>query len=160
MSSCPCGSGAEFENCCGPLLGGAPAATPEALMRSRYTAFVRKDLDHIEATQTQDPEEEAFDRKGAEEMANTVTWTGLQILSTGGADTDDTGTVEFAARFKQGGQVQLHHELASFRRQDGRWIYVDGIINPKSEPRKAAKVGRNDPCPCGSGKKYKKCCGA
>ena len=26
--------------------------------------------------------------------------------------------------------------------------------------RKDEKVGRNDPCPCGSGKKYKKCCGA
>ena len=31
---------------------------------------------------------------------------------------------------------------------------------PEPAKRKAAKVGRNDPCPCGSGKKYKKCCGA
>jgi preprotein translocase subunit SecA len=31
---------------------------------------------------------------------------------------------------------------------------------PGAKPGKAGKVGRNDPCPCGSGKKYKKCCGA
>ena len=32
---------------------------------------------------------------------------------------------------------------------------------PKSTaPAKSTKVGRNDACPCGSGKKYKKCCGA
>ncbi len=32
---------------------------------------------------------------------------------------------------------------------------------PKTEPIKVkAEPGRNDPCPCGSGKKYKKCCGA
>ena len=31
---------------------------------------------------------------------------------------------------------------------------------PATVRRTAEKVGRNDPCPCGSGKKYKKCCGA
>ena len=30
---------------------------------------------------------------------------------------------------------------------------------PKKQPRKVTKIGRNDPCPCGSGKKYKNCCG-
>ena len=52
------------------------------------------------------------------------------------------------------------HELASFRREEGRWVYVDGDMNPKGPPRQVAKVGRNEPCPCGSGKKYKKCCAA
>jgi SEC-C motif-containing protein len=70
------------------------------------------------------------------------------------------GTVEFVARYRQGGKVFAHHEQASFRKADGRWLYVDGTINPKPAQRFAAKVGRNDPCPCGSGQKYKKCCGA
>ncbi len=160
MALCPCGSGADFETCCALLFGGAPAPSPEALMRSRYTAFVRNELDHIEASQVPDPEDD-FDRAAAEEMATSVTWTGLDILSTsGGGETDETGTVEFAAHYKQGGTAQIHHELANFRREDGRWLYVDGVINPKSPPRRVEKVRRNDLCPCGSGKKYKKCCGA
>ena len=68
--------------------------------------------------------------------------------------------MEFVASFKQDGQDYVHHELASFRKVDGRWAYVDGILDPKTGPVKVEKVGRNDPCPCGSGKKFKKCCGA
>ena len=30
---------------------------------------------------------------------------------------------------------------------------------PKKKPKRVSKIGRNDPCPCGSGKKYKQCCG-
>lgn len=159
MSSCPCGSGADFETCCGPLLGGAPAPNPEALMRSRYTAFVKGDIDYMERSQAPD-DEEPFDRAGIEEMARSVTWTGLEILATsGGGEADATGTVEFAAHYKRNGTAQIHHERGNFRRADGRWLYVDGVISPKGPPRQVVKVGRNDPCPCGSGKKYKKCCG-
>ena len=32
-------------------------------------------------------------------------------------------------------------------------------IIEKKKPKRTKKVGRNDPCPCGSGKKYKQCCG-
>ena len=160
MGQCPCGSGREYEACCGPIIGGAEAPTAEAVMRSRFSAYVRGEIDHIERTHAKAANED-FDRKEAEEMANAVTWTGLTILSTsGGKQGDDTGTVEFAAQFKQGGKQMVHHELAYFTREDGRWVYLDGTINPKSEPRRVEKVGRNEPCPCGSGKKYKKCCGA
>jgi uncharacterized protein YecA (UPF0149 family) len=31
-------------------------------------------------------------------------------------------------------------------------------INNKTQRREMGKIGRNDPCPCGSGKKFKKCC--
>jgi uncharacterized protein len=34
-----------------------------------------------------------------------------------------------------------------------------GSASSREPKGNAAKVGRNDPCPCGSGKKYKKCCG-
>jgi SEC-C motif domain protein len=56
------------------------------------------------------------------------------------------------------GKRHIHHETGRFARQDGQWYYVDGIMGVR--PRTAPKVGRNDPCPCGSGKKYKKCHGA
>jgi SEC-C motif-containing protein len=68
--------------------------------------------------------------------------------------------VRFAAQYRQDGVRLVHHERSTFRREDGQWVYVDGEVDPKSPPRQVAKVGRNDPCPCGSGKKYKKCCGA
>lgn len=160
MDRCPCGSGRGFEDCCGPILGGAPAPTAEALMRSRYTAYVRDQVDHIERTHASSANED-FDRAATEELAHSVDWLGLDILSTSdGLESDETGTVEFAVRYRQNREMTVHHELSYFGREDGRWVYVDGTINPKGPPRRVEKVGRNDPCPCGSGKKYKKCCGA
>lgn len=157
---CPCGSGSTLELCCGPILAGAPAPTAEALMRSRYSAFVLGDLDHVERTHA--PEARAgFDRPDMEKTTRAVEWLGLTIAGTsdGGPD-DETGTVEFFARFSENGQPNVHHERSTFRREEGRWVYVDGEFNPKGTPHRVMKVGRNDPCPCGSGKKYKKCCGA
>ena len=129
-------------------------------MRSRFAAFVQGDLDYIERTHAKEVRDD-FNRSAAESTAKSVEWVSLEIRDTfdGGAD-DDTGTVEFAARFKKDGALQVHHERSNFRREEGRWVYVDGKMNPKGKPRRVEKVGRNEPCPCGSGKKYKKCCGA
>lgn len=129
-------------------------------MRSRYSAFVEGNIDYIEATHASDVRDD-FNRSAAEDMAASVQWMGLEIHETGGGGAeDDAGTVEFAASFKKDGELQVHHEQSMFRREDGRWVYVDGNMNPKSKPVTVVKVGRNDPCTCGSGKKYKKCCGA
>jgi len=127
-------------------------------MRSRYTAFVRGEIDYILATTA--PETE-MDRSETERWSRNSEWLGLRILETndGGPD-DDEGTVEFIARFRLADKERSHHELASFRRENGRWVFVDGV-NPRPTLRRTEpKIGRNDPCPCGSGKKYKKCCGA
>jgi len=159
MSECPCGSGAGFDACCGPVIDGEPARTAEALMRSRYTAYVLGDLDHIENTHAEDVRD-AFNRSSAESTARSVEWVGLDIRGgEDGGEDDDTGTVEFAARFRKDGDLQVHHEISNFRREQGRWVYVDGKMNPKGKPRSVDKVGRNEPCPCGSGRKFKKCCG-
>lgn len=157
MQPCPCGSGVGLSACCGPVVAGAPARTAEALMRSRYTAYVQGGFDHLERTHA--PETRAsFDRAAAEAAAPSIEWTGLEIHATGaGGETDDTGTVEFSAHFRQHGQPGVLREISSFRREFGQWVYVDGLMGPAS--RRPAKVGRNDPCPCGSGKKFKKCCG-
>ncbi|MEI6558310.1 MAG: YchJ family protein [Rhodospirillaceae bacterium] len=158
-TDCPCGSGRTLEACCAPYLGGtAPAPTAEALMRSRYSAFATGNIDYIE--QTLLPETRAdFDRKHITEWAGNSTWLGLEVRSTeaGGPD-DQEGRVEFVARFALSGHQHAHHEQSRFVRRDGRWWYVDGdIVTPR--PRTVVKIGRNDPCSCGSGKKYKKCCG-
>jgi SEC-C motif domain protein len=160
MTECPCSSGADLDKCCGPIIAGdVPAPTAEALMRSRFTAFARGNLDHVERTLCRE-ERETFDPAGAADMAK-VEWTKLEILgTTDGAEGDNKGMVTFAAHFRQDGKRLVHHERSSFRREDGLWVYVDGDINPKDPPRLVEKVGRNEPCPCGSGKKFKKCCTA
>jgi SEC-C motif-containing protein len=150
-----------FEACCGPVIAGAPAATAEALMRSRYSAYAKRSYEHLERSlgtaQRKDyvPEE-------AKRWAESSEWLGLTILRTekGGPD-DAEGLVEFSARFRAEGKDYEHVETALFGREDGRWVYA-GQVPPKGQTvrRETPKVGRNDPCPCGSGRKYKKCCGA
>lgn len=157
---CPCHSEKDFTVCCGPILDGtAKAKTAEALMRSRYTAHVMGNFDHIANTHA--PEvKDTFNKSAAKAQAKNTEWVGLEIRETtdGGPD-DEVGTVTFAARFKENGEFNVHRERGTFRREKGDWVYVDGKINPQIEPRRVEKIGRNDPCPCGSGKKYKKCCG-
>ncbi len=159
MTQCPCGSGKALDACCGPILDGGPAATPEALMRSRYSAYVLCNVDHLERSLAPEARTD-HDRKAAESWAKSVTWQGLNILSTSGGKGDDqTGVVEFECHFKENGIERVHHEVSNFRREDGGWFYVDGKVINRPVVRSAPKVGRNDPCPCGSGKKYKQCCG-
>lgn len=158
-TDCPCGSGQTLDACCGPILAGTPAPTAEALMRSRYTAFAVGNVDHVANTNAAELHA-SFDRANAEEMSRDVKWIRLEVVDvSGGRAEDETGRVEFRAFFKRLGQDLVHHEAASFRREDGRWVYAESQMNPKGSPRRVVHVGRNDPCPCGSGKKYKKCCG-
>ncbi|MEI8393642.1 MAG: YchJ family protein [Rhodospirillaceae bacterium] len=159
MSVCPCGSDRSFDTCCGPCLEGtAVAPTAEALMRSRYSAFVKGNVDYLEQTLLPESRDD-FDRAQATQWAENSQWNALEILSTERGGPDDTdGVVEFIARFRMNEREHAHHETSTFTRRDGRWWYVDGKVGQK--PRTVVKIGRNDPCSCDSGKKYKKCCGA
>lgn len=164
MTHCPCGSGKTYDDCCGPVIAGAPAATAEALMRSRYSAYALGEVDHILATYRPEAAQ-GVDRKSTEKWSRESTWLGLTVVATerGGPD-DDEGVVEFKARFRQGadGPEQVHHELARFvrRPRDRRWLYADGKVLGPPPVRREERPGRNDPCTCGSGTKYKKCHGA
>ena len=162
---CPCGKGEPFATCCGPILDGAPAPTAEALMRSRYTAYATGNVEHVVVTH--DPAtRDKVDRDGIAAWSSQSKWHGLEILATeAGGEGDSTGVVEFVARFELGGAVQAHRERSTFAKKDEgagpRWFYVDGdTVRARPVQRDAAKVGRNEPCPCGSGKKYKKCHGS
>lgn len=157
MSSCPCGSGRGIETCCGPLIDGAAAPTPEALMRSRYTAFTLGNVQYLEDTLAPEARED-YDRAETETWVKESKWQGLEVR--GSQEEGDEGEVEFVAKYSFRGKHFAHHEAGRFRKNEGRWVYVDGVMNPRPQQRVVAKVGRNDPCPCGSGKKYKKCCGA
>ena len=150
MPPCPCGSGEPFESCCGPLLGGEPAPTAERLMRSRYTAYTRGDAGYLSATWAPETRPKALD------LADGPEWLGLAILRAAGGAGDEAGTVEFRARYRAGGREEVLHETSRFRRDQGRWVYVDGQLH---DPPAPTRVGRNALCPCGSGRKYKRCCG-
>ena len=77
-----------------------------------------------------------------------------------GGPEDEEGQVEFVAVFDERGRRQEHHELATFRKTDGAWYFESGRApTPQQVVRASPKIGRNEPCPCGSGKKLKKCCG-
>ena len=124
-------------------------------MRARYSAFVVGNEDFLQHSW----HASTRPQRVLEKDADKTQWSGLKIIDCvkGGAG-DSEGTVEFIARFtihKQAGQL---HEVSSFTFEDDRWLYVDGE-NKKGETVRSEKVGRNEPCPCGSGKKYKKCCG-
>ncbi len=159
--SCPCGSDLRFADCCEPLLQyRRPATTAEALMRSRYCAYVLADIDYLE--ETLEPDERAtHDRESTRRWAEQADWLGLEVIGcSGGGEEDDKGVVEFIASYRQNGRILRHHEVSSFVRRDGRWYFVEGeLIPPATRARNHPKVGRNAPCPCGSGLKYKRCCG-
>ncbi|MEW6079572.1 MAG: YchJ family protein [Thermodesulfobacteriota bacterium] len=162
MSECPCGSKQPYSQCCEPLHKGAPALTAEQLMRSRYSAYVKVELDYLQ--ETIHPQKRAdHNPDSAREWAEQSVWDRLEILeTTGGGQDDQTGEVEFIAHYADAkGRKAMHHERALFEKDNGRWYFKDGnAVTPQTIRRDAPKVGRNDPCPCGSGKKFKKCCGA
>ena len=157
---CPCQSQQEFSNCCEPFIKGRNPETAEQLMRARFSAYSMVNMDYIESTH--DPKtRKDTDMKANRDWAQQTKWLGLEIVKTEKGETDDDwGMVEFKARYKNKEGEHFHHEVSEFNRRQGQWFFTNGkhpeartIINQNP------KVGRNDPCICGSGKKYKKCCG-
>ncbi len=161
MDNCVCGSGKKTDLCCGPFLDGTQnAPTAEALLRSRYSAYVTGRIDYVKKT-THKTAISEFDEDSALAWSRNSKWTGLNIISTEkGTSEDEEGKVEFVASYIQKGKEEHHHERAVFKREGEKWFFLDGeIVGRPPFVRETAKVGRNEPCPCGSGKKFKKCCG-
>ncbi len=161
MSKCPCQSGKPLNDCCEPFIKGkAIPKTAEALMRSRYTAFALQDMDYVE--KTTDPDKLSdFDKEASVKWASQSEWTGLEVKAVEkGGEKDHHGIVEFIAHFKINGIDHQHHEVSEFHQHDGRWYFFDGKLVQAPFVKAEPKIGRNDPCPCGSGKKFKKCCAA
>ena len=129
-------------------------------MRSRYSAYAKRAYGHLEHSLSAEQRAD-FSLEQTREWAEHSEWQGLTILRTEQGGPDDTeGTVEFSAKFRAAGKTHEHVETARFTREEGRWVYA-GMVETKGQTvrREAPKVGRNDPCPCGSGKKFKHCHG-
>ena len=159
--ACPCKSGKTFGECCGPVIAGtAKAETAEARMRARYSSYVTGDVEFLRTSATKDVADD-FDEKMSKAWSASSEWHGLEIIRTerGGAK-DKDGIVEFRALYTANGEFCNHHEVSKFVKESDGWKFADGeLVGEKPEVREEPKIGRNDPCPCGSGKKYKKCCG-
>lgn len=162
MPDCACGHSRPYPDCCGRFIEGSEAPkTPEELMRSRYTAFTQGNVPYVMKTMT-DTALDDFDPVDFKRWINTVKWTGLTVVEAPPVSEEDFfGSVEFVAGYERSdGETFEIHEKSDFEKIGEEWYYVSGET-PKIEPHiREVHVGRNDPCLCGSGKKYKKCCGA
>ena len=149
---CPCGHPRTVGDCCQPIHAGIePAKSAEALMRSRYSAHVVLDVDYL-LRSWRPKNQQPLIREEIEQWARESQWLGLTIHTTkDGRDQQHEGWVEFSASFVAVGEstAQFHREHSYFVRDGKDWFYVDG---------RHAETGRNESCPCGSGKKYKRCC--
>ena len=160
MNQCPCGSEKNYAICCQPIIKGKQSAeTAEQLMRARYSAYVNAEMDFIFES-THPDHRKGYDHEGTKTWAENSEWLGLKIIASSKGNKDDTsGEVEFIARFQEkGGKPQEHHEKGQFAKQNETWYFTEGIM-ARPKPITSNKIGRNDPCTCGSALKYKKCCG-
>jgi len=131
MSKCPCNSSLPYNACCGLYLDdGKAAPSAEALMRSRYTAYTKANIEYIEATMCGEAMSD-YNANEARESAERVTWLGLEVKAVERIDADH-GAVEFVAHFIDRGQLGYIHERSQFQRVDGCWFYTDGeLLNIK-----------------------------
>ena len=152
--NCFCGKTSVFERCCQPIITGKVAAqNAEELMRSRFSAYVIKDYAYILLTYTT----EQRGKLTVSELANSAKgtqWLSLQVLSH--HSEADTAQVEFKAYYQIDQDYYVMHELSDFVRVQKKWLYSTGLIQNDSGE---FSPQRNSQCLCGSGKKFKKCCG-
>ncbi|MDX8408522.1 MAG: YchJ family protein [Mariprofundales bacterium] len=147
-SPCPCGSRKSLAACCGQwLTENIPAPTAEALMRSRYSAYALHQYDYLLKTWHPDTRPKVESLGGT-----TLRWIALEIVqTTQGLAQDPSGTVEFIASYAHPSGGSRLHEHSRFVSEYGRWLYLDGKC-------RTSAILNNDPCPCGSGNKFKRCC--
>lgn len=126
MSLCVCGSGYSSEHCCERFLSRQQLpTTPEELMRSRFVAYTRLDLDYIAETM-KPPASDEFDPVAIRSTSQQLRWTGLKVLQSSQVLTQ--GFVEFIASYIQNGIPGKLHEKSQFRFENGRWYYIDGEL--------------------------------
>ncbi len=149
-SLCPCNSGLLYKECCQPLHHNKSVAeNAEKLMRSRYSAFQLGLIDYLLET-LHPSKRHPGEREALQESISGTKWLGLKIIDH--KEANNLAEVQFAAFYEDDPVGQLH-ERSRFTREAGRWFYHDGLFLPP------IKLGRNESCFCGSGRKFKQCHG-
>lgn len=150
-SLCPCQSEKTYADCCRPFHSGEKLPeTAEQLMRSRYCAYTQVNIDYIVST-TVPSQQKLLDPAAMQAWGEGTHWVGLEIVKHTPNLSKQHAVVEFKAFFETENGQEAHHEHSLFVRIDGRWYFVDPTV-----PLPAQK----QPCICGSGKKFKHCCGS
>jgi SEC-C motif-containing protein len=123
---CLCYSGRKAKGCCGPVLRGQLARTPEALMRSRYSAYAAGALAYLMNTTHPDGPHFQADRAGWETelraFCRAMSFDGLIIHEA--SEEGGLGFVDFTAQLSQDGQDRSFRERSRFVRAGGRWFYL------------------------------------
>lgn len=156
VRTCLCGSNLDYQNCCGLYHSGEKTPlTAEALMRSRFVAYAMHNGDYLKATWDVNKRPAAIDFS-----KDTAQWQRLEIVSVNkGGINDDKGVVEFKAYYVLEGKEGVMNETSRFKKVAQRWFYLDGVVKSIGKTNQTANLGKNALCSCGSGKKFKRCCG-
>ncbi len=154
---CLCGSSMIYLNCCKPFhINQSLPATAQALMRSRYSAYSLQLESYLLSTWDTHTRPSTLNLGDSQQR-----WEKLDIIRCKqGGQNDAKGTVEFNAFFTENNESWLLHERSQFVKIDGQWFYVDGLTRIIPAINGTIASNKNAPCPCGSGKKFKRCCGA
>jgi SEC-C motif domain protein len=154
---CSCGSGLDFSACCEPIITGKrKAATAEQLMCARFTAHVANANEFLHYSYLPSSKHPYVEESDIAPLP----WTRLVIHAHEPDVKPNVSNVEFTAFFKaDNGAEGTLQEKSEFHRINGDWIFARTLRQGPAPVKSAPKVGRNDPCPCGSGKKFKQCCG-
>ena len=147
--SCPCGS-ALYSECCQLLHSGKRTAeTATQLMRSRYSAFAKYQIDYIVKT-TAIGQQQALDVQAIADWSKANQWLELEVVQSNEKIDKNHAQVEFKAHYHDGKQAQIHHEVSHFVKHDGAWYFLD--------PTTHQQITMKQACICGSAKKFKQCC--
>jgi SEC-C motif-containing protein len=159
---CFCGNIEPFNLCCEPVITGHSAQSPEQLMRSRYSAFVSHAFQYLLDTHHPDTLN-GLSLQHLKDSAVDTHWQHLEVLNSSVSNSLhedgkilEKGEVEFVATYKNNNNYFRLHEKSAFEKVDGLWFYKTGKEGNLSG---RVTIGRNEPCPCSSGKKFKRCCG-
>ncbi len=156
QANCLCNSGIQYEQCCLPFHKEEKfPGTAKSLVRSRFTAYAMRNQSYLLKTWelTNRPEDIDFSKEEAE-------WIRLEIIKTKkGEEKDNKGVVEFKAYYILNGNEHVLNEVSRFKKITGRWMYLDGLVKSVSKVGQQTNQGKNARCACGSGKKFKRCCG-
>lgn len=148
-SGCPCGS-ESYQNCCEPLhLGTHKAQTAQQLMRSRYSAFVKHQIEYIVKTTAQG-QQLFLDVPAIADWAKSNQWLTLDIVKANEKIDKTHAQVEFKAHYHDGKHAQTHHEVSYFVKFQDAWYFLD--------PTTDQQITMKQACICGSNKKFKQCC--
>jgi SEC-C motif-containing protein len=153
---CHCESGSEYADCCGLYhTGEKKPVTAVALMRSRYTAYVMQNASYLQETWDATVRPELIDFSKEK-----VDWQRLEIVNIKKGEAKDTkGIVEFKAYYLQDGEEYVMNEISQFIQRTNGWFYLDGRVKSIGKVGLQTNLGKNALCSCGSGKKFKRCCG-